>query len=239
MLRVKCFSAPQPHSNPASTLTNSSATLHRRVTSSQRLTVHRSDLSSCQSSSWLGFSLSKLRAYSRPRCSRNKAVVFPTLALVNIDFNPSLLLGMGLVGGGLTITSLRSVKPIVSRDLDIVIACVAWMSGGILIFQVSCCNMLFISPSSNKILKLRLVLGLLCASEQKGFIGVDQPVGPRYPGVHMSQRKHGLAIAFDRSCKTAILKNHSCMLQAHLHKCAVLCDLKHEMVCWRGLLPNL
>ncbi|KAK9834456.1 hypothetical protein WJX74_002143 [Apatococcus lobatus] len=42
---------------------------------------------------------------------------------------------MGLVGGGLTITSLRSVKPIVSRDLDIVIACVAWMSGGILIFQ--------------------------------------------------------------------------------------------------------
>ena len=89
-----------------------------------------------QQSSLQGVGLPSFYASRRITASRQRAAAIPPLALVNIDFNPSLLLGMGLVGGGLTITSLRSVKPVVSRDLDIVIACVAWMSGGILIFQV-------------------------------------------------------------------------------------------------------
>ena len=110
--------------------------MQRMMTHRQHLASRISQLSSMGCSFQHGRSLPSLQPRSRALNTRHRCAALPVLALVNIDFNPSLLLGMGLVGGGLTITSLRSVKPVVSRDLDIVIACVAWMSGGILIFQV-------------------------------------------------------------------------------------------------------
>ena len=57
------------------------------------------------------------------------------LAMVNVDFSPALVLGMGLIGGGLALYQLRRARPSVSRDFDVVASSVAIFSGGILVFQ--------------------------------------------------------------------------------------------------------
>ena len=55
--------------------------------------------------------------------------------MVNVDFSPALVLGMGLIGGGLALYQLRRARPSVSRDFDVVASSVAIFSGGILVFQ--------------------------------------------------------------------------------------------------------
>jgi hypothetical protein len=56
--------------------------------------------------------------------------------MVNVDFSPALLLGMGLIAGGLSLYQLRRIQPDISRDFDVIVTAVATFSGGILIFQV-------------------------------------------------------------------------------------------------------
>ena len=57
--------------------------------------------------------------------------------MVNVEYSPALLLGVGFIAAGLGLYQLRVMRPWLSRDQDIVIFCVAVLSGGILVFQVS------------------------------------------------------------------------------------------------------
>lgn len=56
--------------------------------------------------------------------------------MVNVDVSPAVILGVGLIGSGLTLWQIRQAKPWISKDYDVVISCVALLVGGILIFQV-------------------------------------------------------------------------------------------------------
>ena len=58
-----------------------------------------------------------------------------TVALVNVDFGPAMLLGSGLMASGVALYQVRVVRPQVSRDYDIMFASIALLCGGILIFQ--------------------------------------------------------------------------------------------------------
>lgn len=76
------------------------------------------------------------RAYL-PRGKRSRVQVAPT-AMINVDFaSPSLVLGAGLIGCGVLLLQMRSLKRKISRDADIVIAAMISIVGSTLIFQVS------------------------------------------------------------------------------------------------------
>lgn len=60
-----------------------------------------------------------------------------TLAMVNVDFSPALVLGLGMVTGGVLLYNVRINRPWISRDYDVVISSISVLVGGILIFQVS------------------------------------------------------------------------------------------------------
>ena len=70
-----------------------------------------------------------------PRRTRARTTI--PVAMVNVDLSPSLLLGIGMIGGGLALYQVRLSKPWISRDYDVVISSIAILTGGILIFQVS------------------------------------------------------------------------------------------------------
>lgn len=70
----------------------------------------------------------------RRRCGATQ-----TLAMVNVDFSPALVLGMGFVACGLSLYQLRRIQPELSRDFDVVVSSIAIFSGGILVFQVRTC----------------------------------------------------------------------------------------------------
>ena len=70
----------------------------------------------------------------RRRCGATQ-----TLAMVNVDFSPALVLGMGFVACGLSLYQLRRIQPELSRDFDVVVSSIAIFSGGILVFQVRMC----------------------------------------------------------------------------------------------------
>lgn len=55
--------------------------------------------------------------------------------MVNVDFGPGTVLGLGLIAGGYLLVQARALKPELSRDLDIFLSSVVMMSGGILVFQ--------------------------------------------------------------------------------------------------------
>lgn len=62
--------------------------------------------------------------------------------MVNVDFSPALVLGLGMVGGGLLLYNVRLSRPWISRDYDVVISSVSILTGGILVFQVlQACNL--------------------------------------------------------------------------------------------------
>ena len=67
-------------------------------------------------------------------CRRRSAAL--TWAMVNVDFSPALVLGMGFVACGLSLYQLRRFQPELSRDFDVVVSSIAIFSGGILVFQV-------------------------------------------------------------------------------------------------------
>jgi len=58
-----------------------------------------------------------------------------TLGMVNVDVSPSVILGVGLIGAGVSLWQIRQVKPWISKDYDVVVSCVSLLVGGILIFQ--------------------------------------------------------------------------------------------------------
>ena len=55
--------------------------------------------------------------------------------MVNVDLSPSVILGVGLIGAGVSLWQVRQSKPWISRDFDVVISCLSLVVGGILIFQ--------------------------------------------------------------------------------------------------------
>lgn len=57
------------------------------------------------------------------------------MAMVNVDVSPSVILGVGLIGAGVSLWQIRQAKPWISRDYDVVISCISLLVGGILIFQ--------------------------------------------------------------------------------------------------------
>ena len=66
-----------------------------------------------------------------------------TVAMVNIDTSPALVLGAGLIGAGVLLYQLRSSKPYITKDVDIVLSSVSIFAGGILVFQVSTLSLLY------------------------------------------------------------------------------------------------
>lgn len=59
------------------------------------------------------------------------------VALVNVEVSPALLLGVGMMGSGLALYTVRSKRPELSRDSDVFFSSIAILVGGILIFQVT------------------------------------------------------------------------------------------------------
>ncbi|KAL4434498.1 hypothetical protein ABPG75_000939 [Micractinium tetrahymenae] len=55
--------------------------------------------------------------------------------MVNVDISPSVGLGVGLIGAGVSLWQIRRVKPWLSKDYDVVVSCISLLVGGILIFQ--------------------------------------------------------------------------------------------------------
>ena len=56
--------------------------------------------------------------------------------MVNVDFSPALILGLGMVAGGVLLYNVRINRPWISREYDVVISSISVLVGGILIFQV-------------------------------------------------------------------------------------------------------
>jgi len=57
------------------------------------------------------------------------------VAMINVDLGPSTLLGVALIGGGMTLFGIRGYRPQISRDEDVFFSSVSLLCGGILIFQ--------------------------------------------------------------------------------------------------------
>jgi len=68
------------------------------------------------------------------RRDRSSNLVQP-LAMVNVDVSPSVILGVGLIGAGVSLWQIRQSKPWISKDYDVVVSCISLLVGGILIFQ--------------------------------------------------------------------------------------------------------
>ena len=83
-------------------------------------------------------------SYAARRMSRQR--IGPR-AMVNFEFTPALWLGIGMLGGGLVLYSVRVKRPDLSRDEDVVISSVSILVGGILIFQVSCGRLALLFPA--------------------------------------------------------------------------------------------
>lgn len=70
-----------------------------------------------------------------PQRSSRRAQPIPK-AMINVELSPATYLGVVLIGSGITLLQIRNQKPLLSRDTDIIAACIAILAGGILIFQV-------------------------------------------------------------------------------------------------------
>ena len=57
------------------------------------------------------------------------------MALVNVDFGPGTVLGMLLIGSGVALYQVRTMRPEVSRDYDVFFSSLGLLCGGILVFQ--------------------------------------------------------------------------------------------------------
>uniref|UniRef100_A0A061QUA0 Ycf66 family protein n=1 Tax=Tetraselmis sp. GSL018 TaxID=582737 RepID=A0A061QUA0_9CHLO len=73
-----------------------------------------------------------LKSKATKVCTRRS---YATTAMVNVDLGPSTLLGSGLILGGLVLWQMRSSRPELSRDMDVVLSSMGVLVGGILIFQ--------------------------------------------------------------------------------------------------------
>ena len=78
--------------------------------------------------------LSGVRVGAVARRSSKRGHV-PTVALVNVDFGPGTVLGLLLIGSGVALYQVRTVRPEVSRDYDVFFSSLGLLCGGILVFQ--------------------------------------------------------------------------------------------------------
>lgn len=69
------------------------------------------------------------------RCRDRRSNSVQPLAMVNVDVSPSVILGVGLIGAGVSLWQIRQSKPWISKDYDVVVSCISLLVGGILIFQ--------------------------------------------------------------------------------------------------------
>eukprot|EP00890_Picochlorum_soloecismus_P004530 jgi/Picsp_1/5078/NSC_02441-R1_hypothetical chloroplast rf66 len=72
----------------------------------------------------------KYRSVAQRRKGAHKCV-----AMVNVDVSPSVILGVGLIGSGVSLWQIRQTRPWISKDYDVVVSCISLLVGGILIFQ--------------------------------------------------------------------------------------------------------
>ena len=72
----------------------------------------------------------------RTKITRHRTLTVQPLAMVNVDVSPAVILGVGLIGAGISLWQIRRVKPWLSRDFDVVVSSISLLVGGILIFQV-------------------------------------------------------------------------------------------------------
>jgi hypothetical protein len=66
---------------------------------------------------------------------RRRAAPAAPRAMVNVDVSPSVVLGVGLIGAGVSLWQIRQARPWISKDYDVVVSCISLLVGGILIFQ--------------------------------------------------------------------------------------------------------
>jgi len=83
--------------------------------------------------SGLGFVFQRRRVFG----ARSVRKAVQTHAMVNVDVSPSVILGVGLIGTGVSLWQIRQSKPWISKDYDVVVSCISLLVGGILIFQVN------------------------------------------------------------------------------------------------------
>ena len=76
-----------------------------------------------------------MEAKRRPRAFPRRHQAVSVKAMVNVDVSPSVILGVGLIGSGVSLWQIRQTKPWISKDYDVVISCISLLVGGILIFQ--------------------------------------------------------------------------------------------------------
>lgn len=122
-------------------LTRGAATTPTRRSSaaSSSHVVGQSTTLTSSSGRFLGSSGALLAQMQRQRGQRRtvqlRSVGLPVLAMVNVELSPATYLGVVLIGSGLTLLQIRQSKPVLSRDTDIISACISILAGGILIFQ--------------------------------------------------------------------------------------------------------
>eukprot|EP00803_Ostreobium_quekettii_P009729 evm.model.scf_220.8 EVM.evm.TU.scf_220.8 scf_220:101516-105087(-) len=93
------------------------------------------------SSAWaLGGGLRRpLRPLRRRWCEsalRGPGRSMQCFAMVNVELaSPSLVLGLGLIGAGVLLFSIRKSKPALSRDSDVIVSSLITVTGGTLVFQ--------------------------------------------------------------------------------------------------------
>ena len=105
------------------------------VTGSARPAVHVSSKNIFISVATNGVGARLLAGRGTFRRRQPRAAV-QTRAMVNVDVSPSVILGVGLIGAGVSLWQIRQAKPWISKDYDVVVSCISLLVGGILIFQV-------------------------------------------------------------------------------------------------------
>ena len=100
-----------------------------------RALVSRAELLNARRSTLFGETALPQRVQRRQ--GRRPARATGPVAMVNVDFTPSLVLGLGMIGGGLGLYQVRLSRPWISRDYDVVISSISILTGGILVFQVN------------------------------------------------------------------------------------------------------
>jgi Ycf66 protein N-terminus len=94
------------------------------------------DIAYCLQQPWRRRQLTALMSRQRRRSHNRSSRTAAPRAMVNVDFSPALILGLGMVAGGVLLYNVRINRPWISRDYDVVISSISVLVGGILIFQV-------------------------------------------------------------------------------------------------------
>jgi Ycf66 protein N-terminus len=115
-----------------------SSILSRSTYSAKKPSLNNTQISSVasiSSSHLLRRSLGTITTTNSRRARDRRSNTVQPLAMVNVDVSPSVILGVGLIGAGVSLWQIRQSKPWISKDYDVVVSCISLLVGGILIFQ--------------------------------------------------------------------------------------------------------